>query len=211
MEGVVKRFGALTVLNGVDLTVNTGQTVAILGENGSGKTTLLRIAATLTSPTSGDIAVKGLDAVRQSADARLHIGAVMHSPMLYLDLTVRENLKLFATLCRLDAIEQRVDDAARRLGLTARLDERVRRLSHGYRKRVAIARAIIHVPPLLLLDEPATGLDEASLETLVEIIEEWKSEGRAVLTTTHRIDFATRTASAAYRMRDGRLQPAVIV
>ena len=164
MNAVIKRFGAATVLNKVDLTVSAGSVTVIRGANGSGKSTLLRIAATLTSPTEGQLSINGVDALRQAADARRHIGAVMHSPMLYSDLTVRENLALFATLCQLDAPRERVAEVASRLRLDARMNERVRGLSHGYRKRVAIARSIIHTPSLLLLDEPETGLDESSLE-----------------------------------------------
>ena len=202
-----KRYGAATVLDGVDLSVHAGQVVAIQGPNGSGKSTLLRIAATLTSPTSGQLTVNGVDAVKHSADARRHIGSVMHSPMLYSDLTVRENLSLFAKLCQLDSPDRSIDEVAERLLLTPRIDERVQRLSHGYRKRVAIARAIIHSPSLLLLDEPETGLDDASLVVLSEIIDEWRLNNGAVVMATHSTDFVTGVADSAMTMNFGELKP----
>ena len=202
-----KRYGAATVLDGVDLSVHAGQVVAIQGPNGSGKSTLLRIAATLTSPTSGQLTVNGVDAVKHSADARRHIGSVMHSPMLYSDLTVRENLSLFAKLCQLDSPDRSIDEVAERLQLTPRIDERVQRLSHGYRKRVAIARAIIHSPSLLLLDEPETGLDNASLVVLSEIIDDWRLNNGAVVMATHSTDFVTGVADSAMTMNLGELKP----
>ena len=210
MGSVCKRYGAATILNDLDLSVGVGNVVSVMGVNGSGKSTLLRIAATLTTPTSGNLTINGADAVKHAADARRHIGAVMHSPMLYSDLTVRENLSLFATLCQLDSPAERVEQVSTRLALQDRMDERVRQLSHGYRKRVAIARAIIHNPSLLLLDEPETGLDDASLDALMDIIIEWKSNGRSVLIATHSAEFVSDAADAVYRISGGRLMTAEI-
>lgn len=210
MESVCKRYGAATILDDLDLSVSVGQVVSIMGVNGSGKSTLLRIAATLTTPTSGGLTIKGSDAVKNAADSRRHIGAVMHSSMLYSDLTARENLSLFATLCQLDDLPERVNQVASRLALYDQLDERVRRLSHGYRKRVAIARAIIHRPSLLLLDEPETGLDDASLDALMDIVMEWKSNDLSVIIATHSSEFVSNTADVAHRMSGGRLRTAEI-
>lgn len=210
MESVCKRYGPATIIDDLDLSINVGQVVSITGVNGSGKSTLLRIASTLTTPTSGILRINGADAVKHAADARRHIGAVMHSPMLYSDLTVRENLSLFATLCQLDESAERVEQVASRLALHGRLDERIRRLSHGYRKRVAIARAIIHSPSLLLLDEPETGLDDASLDALMDIVIEWKSDARSVIIATHSSEFVSYAADAVYRISHGRLKSAEI-
>lgn len=211
VESLYKRYGAATVLDGIDLELGAGQVVAIQGVNGSGKSTLLRIAATLTSPTSGQLRVNGIDALKNSADARRHIGSVMHSPMLYSDLTVRENLALFAKLCLLGSTDQHVERAASRMQLEGRMDDRIRRLSHGYRKRVSIARAVLHTPPLLLLDEPETGLDEASLSVLSEIIEDWRANDRSVLIATHSSNFITGLADVALTMDSGKLQRARMV
>ena len=132
----------------------------------------------------------------------------MHSPMLYSDLTVSENLSLFAKLCQLEDRDRRVKQVASRLQLGDRLDERVRRLSHGYRKRASIARAILHSPSLLLLDEPETGLDENSLVLLSEIVEDWREQNRAVLIATHSSEFASGVADFAFTMNSGRLENA---
>ena len=210
MKSVCKRYGPATILDDIDLSISAGQVVSIMGVNGSGKSTLLRVAATLTTPTSGELTIKGANAMKNAADARRHIGAVMHSPMLYSDLTVRENLSLFAMLCQLDDPEERVEQVAARLALRDRMDERIRRLSHGYRKRVAIARATIHQPSLLLLDEPETGLDDASLEALTEIVMEWKSNDRSVLIATHNSELVSGAADAVYRISHGRLKSAEI-
>ena len=208
IHALTKRYGAATVLHDLSLTVNPGNVVAVLGENGSGKSTLLRIAATLTKPTSGSVAVYDTDSVSDPTEARRHIGAVMHSPMLYSDLTVRENLTLFATLCQLEEPGRIVEETAERLRLMPRLDERVRKLSHGYRKRVSIARAILHSPALLLLDEPETGIDAASLEDLIGIIEEWKANNRAVLIATHNPELIAQSADVVNRLHNGHLEPA---
>lgn len=205
IDGLYKRYGAATVLDGIDLEVGAGEVVTIQGANGSGKSTLLRIAATLTSPSAGQLAVNGVDALKNAAEARRHTGSVMHSPMVYSDLTVRENLALFAKLCQLETPDEKVEMVVRRLRLGSRTDERVRRLSHGYRKRVSIARAILHSPALLLLDEPETGLDDASLHVLSEIIEDWRKKRRAVLIATHSSDFVTGTADTRFTMHSGKL------
>ena len=206
MDAVTKRYGAATVLNDITLTVAPGTVAAVTGANGSGKTTLLRIAATLSTPTFGSLSVQGIDAVRHAPEARGHIGAVMHSPMLYSELTVRENLSLFATLCQIDSASDIVDDVALRFRLTERMDEQVRRLSHGYRKRVSIARSVLHSPVLLLLDEPETGLDESSLSDLRDLVGEWRKGERAVLIATHDLDFAVASADVHYKLFNGRLE-----
>ena len=187
------------------MTVERGDVVAVFGANGSGKSTLLRIAATLTRATAGQVLVNGDDASRDSPSARRHIGAVMHAPMLYSDLTARENLALFATLCQLPDVAARIAAVATRFRLTRRLDERVRKLSHGYRKRVAIARAVLHSPTLLLLDEPETGLDAASLEDLQSTVETWRANGRSVIMATHNRQLVADIADRTYEMAHGRL------
>lgn len=203
---MTKRYGAATVLDDLSLSVRPGTVVAVLGANGSGKSTLLRIAATLTLPTSGSVAIAGVDALKHAPKARGHIGAVMHSSMLYSDLTVRENLSLFAALCQLDHADTRVEEVATRLRLTGRMDERVRRLSHGYRKRVSIARAILHSPQILLLDEPETGLDGSSLDDLRAIVDDWRLNRRAVVVASHNTEFLTDLADDCYTVIDGRLE-----
>ena len=149
---VEKSFGNAAVLRGLDMTVRDGEVVAIFGANGVGKSTLLRVLATLTRPDHGSISVYGSDLSKQAEDARLSLGAVLHSPMLYGDLTVKENLTFFGKMFRVPDLDERVLALASRMGVTQRLDQRVRELSHGYQKRAALARALLHRPRVLLLD-----------------------------------------------------------
>ncbi len=208
LRGLSKSYGSAQVLKNIDLSVPRGSVVALLGANGSGKSTLLRIIATLTKPSSGTVEICGVDSSAQSELARSHVGALMHSPMLYGDLTARENLELFAKLCRLDNVESHVETIATRFEFNARLDERVRQLSHGYQKRVAIARATIHSPELLLLDEPETGLDDSALASLDDLITDWRDLGRTVVMATHTAGLASATADITLQIRGGQLIPA---
>ncbi len=207
LRDLSKSYGTVQVLKNVCLSVPSGSVVALMGENGSGKSTLLRIIATLTKPTSGTVEICGIDSSAQSELVRSRIGALMHSPMLYADLTARENLELYAKLCRLDNVHSRVDAAAERFGFRARLDERVRQLSHGYQKRVAIARTTIHSPELLLLDEPETGLDDAALAALEDLVTDWRDQGRTVVLATHTAELAGSNADITLRIHAGKLIP----
>lgn len=206
LRDIRKSYGTSEVLKGIDLSVESGNVVALFGENGSGKSTLLRIISMLAKPSSGTVEICGLDTQKSGETARLHLGAVMHSPMLYRDLTARENLRLFAKMCRLDDLENRVEHVASRLGFTSRLDARIRSLSHGYQKRVSIARSVIHSPELLLLDEPETGLDERGLRILKELILEWRDSGNTVIMSTHTVAMGEQMADTSFRLKDGRLQ-----
>ncbi len=183
-----KSFGNAAVLRGLDMTVRDGEVVAIFGANGVGKSTLLRVLATLTRPDHGSIFIYGSDLSKQAEVARLSLGAVLHSPMLYGDLTVKENLTFFGKMFRVPGLTERVDEMAARMGLTRRLDQRVRELSHGFQKRAALARALMHRPRILLLDEAETGLDEPARLILDGVIAEHHGAGHAVVMTTHSIE-----------------------
>jgi len=185
--GVVKRFGHTTALRGVDLTVPEGESVALLGANGAGKSTLLRIAATLTKPTSGSIYIRETDAAQEPEVARGSIGLLSHQSFLYDDLTAGENLQFYA---RLYGLADPADAARRSLdgvGLAHRSDDRVRTFSRGMKQRVAIGRALLHDPTILLLDEPFAGLDVRSRDTLIARIQESRTKGRTLVLVTHDI------------------------
>ena len=143
----------------MDLSVDWGETAAALGPNGSGKTTLLRLLSGLARPDAGAIRVAGLDPSRSGEEVRRAVGVVTHEPLLYDDLSGYENLRFVGRMFRLDRIEERIEEVAARLDVASRLHQRVALLSHGLRKRFTIARALLHEPRVLLLDEPESGLD----------------------------------------------------
>ncbi len=194
------------MLSGIDLAILEGSVAIISGANGSGKSTLLRIIATLSKPSSGKVEVFGHDTQSHGETVRAMTGAMMHSPMLYSDLTVHENLTLFAQLCRLNDINSRIESVSRRLGIIELLNDSVRQLSHGFQKRVALARSIMHAPPLLLLDEPETGLDTVGLDALQEIVGEWRTSGRSAIIATHRPELLETTPDMHLRLDAGRVQ-----
>ena len=200
-----KSYGRVAVLRGLDLQVRWGETLAILGPNGSGKTTLLKTLATLTRPDGGSVRVAGYEVPRHGKLARAAIGVVTHDAMLYEQLTGMENLKLFARMFDLDAVEDRAASVADRLGMASRLSQRVGTMSHGMRKRISIARALLHDPPILLMDEPESGLDQEALAILERIVSESSSSGRTVILTTHNLERGTVLARRAVILSRGRI------
>jgi heme exporter protein A len=187
VRGLTKAFGLRPVLRGVDLSVGPGEFVALFGPNGAGKTTLLRILATLTRPTSGRALIAGYDIARHPAAARAVLGLVSHQPLLYGDLTAEQNLHFFGRMYALDrrTRQARTSDLLERVGLAARARDPVRTFSHGMQQRLAIARAVLHDPPVLLLDEPYAGLDQDAALMLDGVLRDVATRGRAVLMTTH--------------------------
>ncbi|WP_324670001.1 ABC transporter ATP-binding protein [Geochorda subterranea] len=183
----------LVAVDSVSLEVRPGEVLGLLGPNGAGKSTLIRMLSTLVEPSSGRAAICGHDVLEAPAAARGCLGVVMAGERhLYWKLTGRENLHYFATLYRVPAraIPGRVEAVLDRLGLTARADELVERYSTGMRQRLSLARALLHDPPALLLDEPTLGLDPQAARTLRELVLELKAEGRAILLTTHYMEEA---------------------
>ena len=203
VEDVVKSYAEVMVLRRIKFSLQPGQVAVILGANGAGKSTLLRILAMLTQPDSGSIEIYGNDIAKNGPQARALTGSVLHSPMLYTDMSVRENLTLFAELYRLKNIDTLIEKNACKVGIQSRLDHRVRTLSHGFQKRVALARALMHEPKLLLLDEPESGLDSRSVSYLENVVEEYRSSGRTILMTTHIIEHALEIADKAIVMTNG--------
>lgn len=205
VAGLSKRYGYRGILRGIDLEVWPGERVVLLGPNGAGKTTLLRILATLSRPTTGTLAIDGLPAGRHAEAIRRRVGVVAHQPYLYDDLTAAENLRFFARMYDVPDAPGRIDDVLRLVGLARRRDERVRTFSRGMRQRLALARATLHRPSLLLLDEPDSGLDREGVATLTRIIDHEAESGGSVLFTTHDLLFALKVADRVVLMRGGRL------
>lgn len=179
-----RRFGAVVALDRVTLAVNAGEVALLLGANGAGKTTLIRILAGLTRPNAGTVRIGGHD-LFQEPDARREVGFLSHLALMYQDLTPRENLRFVATLHGLDDAEGRVRAALDDVGLAGRADRPVRGFSRGMLQRLALARATLHAPSVVLLDEPFTGLDAAASRTLATRIAALRDAGRAVVAVTH--------------------------
>ncbi|PJF47622.1 MAG: ABC transporter ATP-binding protein [Chloroflexi bacterium] len=221
-----KRYGLRPVLHGVSLDVSRGEFVAILGANGAGKTTLLRILATLTRPNSGALTIGGIDALAHPDRARACIGLVSHQSLIYPDLTARENLEFYGRMYgaanwRLEMrdssaqsaisnlpirnLSSRIEEALRRVNLWQRRDDPARTFSRGMIQRLAIARAILHDPPLLLLDEPFTGLDQASAANLSALLRDAALGDRAVVMTTHELSRSLDGVTRALVLQGGRI------
>lgn len=205
IKGLCKSFGKLAALNDIDLDVFRGQVLMLLGPNGSGKTTLIKILGTLMKPDRGVVKVAGFDLVRTGQHVRRMIGVVTHETMLYEQLTGRENLRFVARMFGLNNIEQLVYESADKMGVTARLDQRVVSMSHGLKKRFSIARALLHDPLILLLDEPESGLDQEATKLLQDLIEEHSRNYRAVIMTTHDMEKAVSVGDNIAILSSGRI------
>jgi heme exporter protein A len=187
VQRLVKNFGAHPVLRGVDLHVQPGEYLVLVGPNGAGKTTLLRLLATLARPTSGEVRVGGW-LLPQSADrVRSHLGFVSHQPLLYADLTAEENLRFFARMYALQDASVRIGEVLDLAGLAKRRGDLVGSFSRGMQQRLTIARATLHRPDVLLLDEPYTGLDQDAVAMLDEVLRSVASDGRTIVMTTHNL------------------------
>ncbi len=206
VSGLTKTFGDWPALRGLDLTVGWGELVALFGANGSGKTTLLRVLSTQVRADAGRVFVAGYDCRRQGNAVRRRVGMVGHGGFLYEDLTCRENLAFYGRLFRVEELARQVDATLERVGLERWRDRQVRTLSHGLRKRLSIARAILHRPPILLLDEPEGGLDADSVAMLRGLITDWTGSGGAVLMTTHNRELGRQWADRVGVLSQGRLE-----
>jgi heme ABC exporter ATP-binding subunit CcmA len=202
---VHKSFALKPVLRGVDLSIHAGERMALLGANGAGKTTLLRILAGLSRPASGHIRIDGLDLVQQTREIRRKVGFVAHQPYLYDELTALENLLFFARMYAIDQPQVRATELLQRVGLQKKTRERASSLSRGQLQRLALARALLHSPQLLLLDEPDTGLDQEGLALLNELLQEHSAQGGTILFTTHDLQAALQQSDQVVMLHRGRL------
>jgi heme exporter protein A len=193
---LVKRFGMKTVLRGLDFEVRQGEFVALMGPNGAGKTTFLRILASLSRPTLGQVNVAGYQLPAQAAAVRARLGVVSHLPLLYGDLSAEENLRFYGRMYGIKDIVNRIEEVLTMVGLLARRRDLVRTFSRGMQQRLAIGRAILHDPEVVLFDEPHTGLDQDACDMLDGLLRDVAGRGRTVVMTSHDLarigDLATR-------------------
>jgi heme exporter protein A len=196
VKKLVKRFGLKTVLRGLDFQVEPGEFVALLGPNGAGKTTFLRILASLSRPTLGEVRISGYRLPVQAAAVRSRLGVVSHQPLLYGDLTAEENLRFYGRMYGVSELSERIDQVLELVGLASRRRDLVRTFSRGMQQRLAIGRAVLHDPDVMLFDEPHTGLDQDASAMLDGVLREVAARGRTVVMTSHDLaraaDLATR-------------------
>ncbi|RUM33036.1 MAG: ABC transporter [Archaeoglobus sp.] len=201
LENVVKAYGRLKALDKINLRVCRGERVAILGPNGAGKTTLVKIISGQMRATSGTVRVMGKNPAEFSRELRRNIGFVSHNPMLYDELTAYENLKFYANLYSVGD-KNRVNELLKKLKLYDRRHSRVKTFSRGMKQRLAIARALLHDPEILILDEPTSGLD---IEGRLELLKNLSSIDKTILLTTHNLSEAERLCSRAVILTNGKV------
>lgn len=187
-QGLSKTFGHLPALRGIDLRVRRGEFLVIFGPNGAGKTTLTKVLATIIKPSSGTVTVNGLNLKENAEELRRQIGVVTHQTFLYSNLTAYENLAFYSHMYDVPRAKERIGQVVAMVGMTSRLYDRVGILSRGMQQRLAIARALLHKPSLMLLDEPETGLDQQAISMLWEALLAEGEEKRTIILTTHNLE-----------------------
>jgi heme exporter protein A len=202
-KALTKSFDERPVLRGVNLRIESGERVALLGPNGAGKTTLIKILSTIMYPTSGKVMVGGLDVRENAEEVRRRIGVVSHNTYLYNNLTAFENLDFYRRLY--DVPIQRIDEVAEMVGMKLRLHDRVNTLSRGMQQRFSIARALLHKPGIMLLDEPETGLDQQAISLLWEIFRSDKEGKRTLVLTTHNLERGLELAERFLILSGGKI------
>lgn len=202
---LVKAFGNRAVLKGVDLDVAEGEFLTLVGPNGAGKTTLMHVISTLTRPTGGRVQVAGCDLADGAIEARRQIGLVSHKTLLYDDLSAEQNLRFYARMYDVSDPNERIETVLQRVGLWGRQHDPVRTYSRGMQQRLAIARAMLHDPPILLLDEPDTGLDQHAAAMLTDLLHEVGATRRTVLMTTHNLERGLELGDRVAILARGRI------
>ncbi len=200
VEGLARRYGEREALSNVSLTLQEGQTLVVFGPNGAGKTTLLRVLATLLHPHAGRVSVLGRSLPSDAWAVRGRVGLLAHEPLLYRELTAQENLRFHARLHGVD--DERVGELLESVAMSTRSREPLRTLSRGMIQRVAVARAVLHSPELLLLDEPHSNLDPAAVELVAPLI--GAASGRTRVICSHDPGGGLAEADIVLGLRDGR-------
>lgn len=204
-KGLVKKFGFRTVLRKVDLSLKKGDFLALFGHNGAGKTTLIRILCSLMRPTSGEVRVAGFDPVHEREDLCKTIGIISHQSFLYNNLSALENLRFYGKMYDVPDLKNRIETLLKQVGLIEFQDDPVQTFSRGMQQRLSVARAIIHDPLILFLDEPYTGLDQHGAEDLRNLLKNFQNQGKTILMTSHDIDRGLELCNQSAILKSGRL------
>lgn len=205
-KSVTKTFGNNKVINNLDLSLKSGDVTLLLGKNGAGKSTLIRLLSFLSLPDSGEITINNVNYHKNdSENYRTQVGSAVHNNMLYNDLTVRENLIFFSKLYFLKNPEKNLINLLKKLSLSNYLDKKIRFLSHGIRKKISIAKALLHNPNFIFFDEIESGLDKKSTNELQDLILEKKQSGAGILITSHMIHQSINISNKVAVMNNGKI------
>lgn len=204
-ENITKSFGSKIILHGIDLHIRAGEFITVFGPNGAGKSTLLKILALLMKPTSGNILLNGCNARDETAGVRKQIGVISHQTFLYDNLTAYENLEFFGRMYGVTDLRERIYEVLGEVGLEFALNDAVRTFSRGMQQRLAIARAIIHQPAILFLDEPYTGLDQQAVEILNGVLAGLNLKERTVFMITHNFEQGLDLSDRVLIIMQGRI------
>ncbi len=202
INNLTRFFGSFKALNDISLVVHPGETLAIFGHNGAGKTTLLKILSTVMKPSNGEVFFNGRNIALESETVRRDLGIVSHRSFLYLNLTAYDNLAFYGRLYNIDNRSQRIKELLERLNLKTRMHDKVSTFSRGMQQRLAIARALLHRPGIVLLDEPESGLDIKALDTLWQLL---KEEDRTIVFTHHSLERGFATSSRVAVLSRGKI------
>jgi heme exporter protein A len=205
IKKLTKQADNKLILRGIDLSITQGETVAILGPNGAGKSTLLKVLATLIKPTSGLVKINGLDLKKDHIEVKKMFGYLPHSSLLYDHYTPIENLVFFGNLYGVKDVEDRARKLVNEVGLSFFINEPVKNFSRGMIQRIAIARAIIHEPKIMLLDEPHTGLDQGAISILNNVVLSMKEKGCTTLMVTHDFKQAAEICDRIIIVKNGKI------
>ncbi len=205
IKNLQKRFGRKVILNNLNLDVDKGDFLVLFGPNGAGKTTLIKILSTLARASSGDVTINGYDMREEGIDLRASIGMISHNPFLYDDLTLFENLRFYSRMYGLKKDEKTIKALIDEVGLLHRLNDRVGEFSRGMKQRAAVARAVIHDPPVLLLDEPYTGLDYKAWGMLTDMLSGFHRDGKTIFLITHNVELGHRIGARLACLVNGKV------
>ena len=204
-RGLIKKIGSKQILKGVDLEIAPGEFVTCFGPNGAGKSTTMKILAMLSKPSGGQVLIDGQDTQEQGAKLRRKIGVISHNSFLYDNLTARENLEFYGRMYEVPDVKRRINQLLDEIGLSYAGGEPVHSFSRGMQQRLAIARALVHDPPILLMDEPYTGLDEVAKGVLNTILKQLVQSKHTVFLITHDFDQGLDQSDQALILVDGRI------